>query len=220
MSFVYSSVAMAAYGAYQGEEARRDASRNARQAARAEAERQARINRGREDIRRIFGEQFTPEFYEGVERDYRNWAMPQLQRQGDEAGRNLSYALARAGTTRSSAAAKGKADLQYDFDMQRQNIAKSAADLANRRRSEVEGNRQQIESQLYATADPIAAAESSRLSSNVMSFTPEYSPLGQLLTDASGWYGMAQQAGMQLPFQRSAPGGSTSRSSSGYRVRG
>jgi hypothetical protein len=203
------------FGGGQADEAKRAA----RQAKRAEVERQARIERGRQDIRRIFGEQFTPDFYTGIERDYTNMQMPLLNRQSDEATRSLLYALARAGLSRGSAAAKGKADLQTDTDLARQRIAKGAADMANQRRGQVENSRQAVESQLYATADPAAAAEASRNTALNLSFTPEYSPIGQLLTDVSGWYGMqGQEPGAQTAAKWGANVGG-GRSSSGYGVK-
>jgi hypothetical protein len=83
MSFVYAGIAVGttALTAQQGDAAQRRAGNAASRAKRAEQARTARISRGREDINRIFGEQFTSDFYSGIEKDYGDWAMPQLNRQ-------------------------------------------------------------------------------------------------------------------------------------------
>ena len=193
----------------------KEAKRARKEAERAELERQNNISRGREDIGRVWGETFTPDFFENISKEYTAWAMPQLERQNEAATQNLLYALARAGTSRSSAAAKGKGDLQEQFDLGRQTVAQNAEDVANRRRVEVENQRQAIESQLYATEDPAAAAAAAANSAFNASFRPEYSPMAQLITDVSGWYGipMSQQPGF---VQQSA--GYRGGYGSGYRV--
>lgn len=199
--------------------AEKEARRARRAAEQAERERQDRIRRGREDINRIFGSTYTPEFFAGVEKNYVDWAMPQLNRQRDDVTRNLIYALARSGQSRSSAAARGKSDLQMDYDLQSQNVTKAGADLANNVRSNVENQRQGIEAQLYATADPAAASMAATNSALNSSFTPEYSPMGQLLVDVSGWYGMGQQ-NPGFVQQSAQYRGNRAPSSSGYRVGG
>jgi hypothetical protein len=203
--------------------AARDARRQAQAAEQAERERVDRIARGRADIDRIFGSTFTPEFYSGIGKAYEGWAMPQVDRQAKDVRQNMSFALARAGTTRSSAAAQGKADLQENYDLKRQDIAKQGLDLQNQRRVDVENNRQSIESQLFATADPAAAATSAANTASAISQQPAYNPLGQLLVDTSNLYGRAQQAGADpLAYLggRQATGGTGGRSRSGFRVGG
>lgn len=195
-----------------------DEAKRARKAAeKAEKERQERIARGRAQINSIFSGTFGDDFYEGIERDYTYWAKPQLERQNEEANKNLLYALARAGTTRSSTAAAGKGDLQEQFDLGRQTVAQRAADLASRRRIDVENQRQAIEAQLYATADPAAAAASAQNAAFNASFRPEYEPMSQLITDVSSWYGipMSQHPGF-VPANRSS--GYYGYGNSGYRV--
>ena len=194
----------------------KEARRAKKEARRVETERQDRITRGRADIERIFGTTYTPEFYAGVEKDYRDWAMPQLNRQSEEVTRNMLYALSRAGLTRSSAKSRGMGDIQMDFDTQRQNVAKTAMDLANQRRSQVEGQRQGIESQLYAATDPAAAAQAANNAARNYSFAPEYSPMGQILQDVSAAYGMSKQNPGFVQQAAQNRGGS----SSGFSVRG
>jgi hypothetical protein len=198
--------------------ARDDARRQAREAEAAEQQRLARIERGRADINNIFGDTFTPSFFETIKQGYMDWAMPQLDRQNVDVKRNLSFALARAGTSRSSAGAQGKADLQTNYDLKRQDIARTGMNLADQRRADVENSRQAIESQLFATADPVAAAQSAQNTAVATSREPVYNPLGQALVDTSNWYGQARQQGVD-PMQFMRSGGRSGRSS-GMRVGG
>ena len=196
----------------------KEAKRAKKEAERAEQERQSNIARGREDINRIFGETFSPEFFAGISQNYSDWAMPQLERQNETATQNLLYALARAGTSRSSTAAKGKADLQEQFDLGRQTVAQRGEDLANRRRIDVENQRQAIEAQLYATEDPAAAAAAAANSTFNSSFRPEYEPMAQLITDVSSWYGIPMSSHPGFVQQAAGYGGGGT--GSGYRVGG
>lgn len=195
-----------------------EAKRQAREAQAAEEARLRRIETGRSDISRIFGQTFTDSFYDNIKQGYIDWALPQLDRQSADVKQNLAYALSRAGTTRSSAAARGKADLQTQYDTRRQDIARTGMNLANERRMNVENSRQAVEAQLFATADPAAAAQAAQNTAFASSQEPVYNPLGQALVDTSNFYGQARQQGVDpMAFLRS--GGRSGRSS-GQRVGG
>jgi len=82
--------------------------------SRAEAARQAEIERGRQQIDQRFAG-FDDTFYDGREQAFLDSGMPQLDRQFGDARRNLIFALADAGTLRSSVAGSRLEDLETSY---------------------------------------------------------------------------------------------------------
>lgn len=174
----------------------------AAQARADEAARQARIKQGVEEIDKSFAG-FDKGFYDNRARAYTNFANPQLADQYAGTQRNLTYNLARQGLTASSEASRNAGELQRQYNDARAQIAAKGLDAANDARNNVEQNRSELISQLYATSDPAQAASAALNRASVLSQQQSFSPLGQLFANTTGLLGNAAIAGY---YDRNAPG--------------
>ena len=174
----------------------------AAQARADEAARQARIKQGIERIDKNFSG-FDKGFYDNRAQAYVNFANPQLSDQYANTQRNLTYNLARQGLTASSEASRNAGELQRQYNDARAQIAAKGLDVANDARQNVEQNRSELISQLYATSDPTQAANAALNRASVLSQQQSFSPLGQLFANTTGLLGNAATAGY---YDRNAPG--------------
>lgn len=174
----------------------------AAQARADEAARQARIKQGVSNIDKNFAG-FNDAFYGDRAKAYTNFANPQLADQYNRTQQNLTYNLARQGLTASSEAARNAGELQRQYNDNRAQIAAKGMDAANEARQQVEQNRSELMSQLYATSDPTAAASGALNRASVLAQQQSFSPLGQLFANTTGLLGNAATAGY---YDRNAPG--------------
>lgn len=165
----------------------------ARKARELEDQRQARIQSGVADINNIFSG-FNDKFYKGRADAYTGYALPQFTQQFGNANRNLTYALADRGLTNSSAARKQQSDLSFQGNVQKQGIIDTGAQQANQLRSQVEGQRSNLISQLQASADPATSSQLALSQAQSLSLPSTFAPLGNLFSNYAKNYALNAQA--------------------------
>ena len=154
------------------------ASERARQ---AEAERQARIEQGAQQINQTFAK-FDDPYFAGVKQASDAYYLPQVDQQYKRAQEALVLALGRQGLLQSSAGARQLADLSEDYNRKRTAYADQGVTLSNQYKSDVERNRGELLNQLSASADPSAAATSAAARADLMSAPPTFSPIANLFS--------------------------------------
>lgn len=154
-------------------------SKIAKQQRADEEARQARIKAGMSSIDKAF-KGFNTAFYNKRATDYRNYAMPEVDRQAGHEGKQLVYALARTGNLDSSAAIDKNAELIQEQNKQRIAVANQGVDSANNLRSQVENTRGNVVAELNATGDSSAASASALRAVQNLHQPAGFSPLGQL----------------------------------------
>jgi hypothetical protein len=148
---------------------------------------------------------FDDAFYDAYKQKVLDYYQPDEQRQYDEAQRDLTYSLARAGTLQSSTAADKQGELAYNDALQKANIVANANTQEGNLKSQIQSNKQALINQLYATEDPTLTAnlaESSAAASRLQD--PMLTPAAALFTPALTTVGSAVQ-GLLYP---SGAGGS------------
>lgn len=144
---------------------------------------------------------FDDNFYKQRAQDYVNFAMPQLNQQYKQNSDQLAYTMANRGLLDSSAASRTKQSLDLVNAQAAQGIADQGTSQANTLRSNVEGQRQSLITQLEASADPAAATSQALASSTNFAAPSTFAPLGSMFSNWANLY-LANQAGQ-------APGGTT-----------
>lgn len=178
-----------------------------------EEERQARIRQGMGAIDKNFSA-FNDDFFNKRRDDYVAYATPQLNEQYDDALTRLTAALSRSGALQSSEGAKRQGKLKRDFQLQRQGIVDKGSELSNQARSDLENARSSLVSDLYATADPAAAAAGAQARAKIASQTPGFTPLGQLFQDiTAGFADWAEARAYNKAFASTAPGATSGKDS-------
>jgi hypothetical protein len=168
------------------------ASKQAAIARADEAQRQATIRQGTDQINTQFDSQFTPDFYNKQRDNFLSFQMPQLDRQYGDAQRQLTFALARGGNLDSSTRGFQQGQLQQTYDTQRTNVADQANSYANTARSNVEQARNNLVATLNATGDATQAATSATNQAAVLAQPQAYSPLADAFSSVTG--ALASQA--------------------------
>lgn len=165
------------------------------EARRAELERQLAIRSGTSQINKVF-EGFTPSFYKARGDAYRSFAMPQLSSQQRGATKALSFALARQGLLRSSAAEQASRDLDQQAGLSLQQIEDQATAQESQLRRDVEGERGNLLTQLHATGDPNLASQRAIATAANLRLPSTFAPIGQLFSDLTNQYTNRQLAGI------------------------
>lgn len=187
-----------------------DGSAEARQ---REQQRENRIRQGMGAIDQNF-KAFDDGFFNKRRDSYVSYATPQLNEQYDDAMLRLTAALSRSGALQSSEAAKRNAKLGKDFALQRQGLVDKGTELSTQARSDLENARSSLVTDLYATADPAAAAAGAQARAKIASQTPGFTPLGQLFQDiTAGLADWAEARSYNKAFASTAPGASGGRDS-------
>lgn len=169
--------------------------------------RKAAIAQGVTNINNTFGA-FGNDFYKQREQSYSDYAEPQLDIQHDKAKRDLTYALSDAGTTRSSVAATRLGDLERDYGLQKLSVADQARGYADKARSDIEGARSGLISQVNATADATGAQSGALGQAQALAAAPTFSPLGQVFQNASAGVGaLAKNPSFNTPVTGQQPAG-------------
>lgn len=128
---------------------------------------------------------FDDAFYNDYRQKVLDYYQPDEQRQYDEAQRDLTYSLARAGTLQSSTAADKQGELAYNDALQKANIVANANTQTGNLKSQIQSNKQALINQLYSTEDPTLTAnlaESSAAASRLQD--PTLTPAAALFTPA------------------------------------
>jgi hypothetical protein len=142
-----------------------------------EVDRQNRINSGMGAINGAFTP-FNDEYYANKTKAYNDYYTPQLAQQYDDSQKALKLQLSANGLGGSSAGAFGLSRLAKDYANQQAGISDQAAGYANQTRSDVQGMKNQLVSQLNATSDSAAAANAANNQAFIQSYKPNtFSPL-------------------------------------------
>lgn len=135
---------------------------------------------------------FDEPFYKGIEDSYKGYAQPQLDRDYQEALRQLTFSLARRGIGSSSAAGTEQGKLQEQYNKYGTDVASAGKAYAQSTRANVENSRTDLINQLSATEDPIAAGTSALRSYAVNSQMPAFNPVANFAFNVSE--GLKQQS--------------------------
>lgn len=187
----------------------------AQEARQKEADRQARLNVGKDAVDKLFGsDNFGTGFYDKYNKASLDYTLPQLTTQYDKAKRDMTFDLARAGTLRSTAAGQAQGYLENENAVNEASLrAKADTDTASLRQS-IASQQQQAYNQLYATEDPaVAANTATHAVANAQIAQPNISPLGDLfkplVIGAAGAYGgYTDSSNLYKALQTNSPTGS------------
>lgn len=138
---------------------------------------------------------FDDNFFNGIRDSFTNYAMPQLNRQRDDAAKELTFALDRSGQLAGSVRGQKAGELQRLFDTNEQQVRDQALGYENQARTNVENARSDLVSMLNATGDNQQAVNSALSRSTILTQPQTYSPLGQLFTDFTA--GLGAQAAQE-----------------------
>ena len=128
---------------------------------------------------------FDDAFYNDYRQKVLDYYQPDEQRQYDEAQRDLTYSLARAGTLQSSTAADKQGELAYNDALQKANIVANANTQTGNLKSQIQSNKQALINQLYSTEDPTLTANLAELSAAASRLQdPTLTPAAALFTPA------------------------------------
>lgn len=173
-----------------------------REASRARAEEEARQGRIREGTRSINDtfSRFDDNFFGDIRDAFVTFGQPQLDDQFRDASEKTTFDLARSGTLNSSIRGERNADLQKQYDIERQNLIDKARGYETEARNNVERSRGDLISMLQVTGDATGAANSALTRAATLATPPAYSPLGQLFQDSTAMLGqqMAQERAFAL----------------------
>ena len=173
----------------------KSSSREADMARADEQARQAQIRDGTQRVGAIFDDQFDDNFFEQRKKAFLDFATPQLEDQYGDAQKQLTYALARGGNLNSSVRGEKSAELQKQFDLNKQQIADKALTTSTDSRNAVEDARSNLIATLSATGDAQGAANSAITRASVLSQPGSFSPLSGLFNDFTSTLG--QQAALE-----------------------
>jgi hypothetical protein len=162
------------------------ASAEAAQARADEQARQAKIRAGTTRIEDIFKQNFTDDFFTGREQSYKDFALPELDRQFGDTKKQLTYALARSGTLDSTDRAKREADLQREYDVNKQGVADQALGYSTSTKNSVEEARANLITMLNSTGDVEGATNQALSRASTLSAPMPFNPIGQLFATTTG----------------------------------
>lgn len=163
-------------------------------AAQAEAQRQAAITQGTNEINQNFS-QFTPQFYAQAGQDYTNFAEPQLISQYQNTRNNLTGALGRAGILNSSAAAQENTSLGKQMGLAQSEVANNAQQQVNSLQGQVATQKGNLINELESSGDPTAANEEAIGAVSQLREPTALQPLGNMFSDwAEQYLGSQTQA--------------------------
>lgn len=173
----------------------------AEQARADEAARQAKIRQGTSRIDQIFKGNFTPEFFDGRQQAYIDYAKPQLDDQKADAEKQLTFSLARAGTLDSSMRGQKASELQKAYDLQLQGVRDQGLSYKTTAMNAAEDARGNLITTLNATGDAEGAANSALTRAQALSQPAAFSPLGGLFANFTS--GLGQQYAAERAWQAS-----------------
>jgi hypothetical protein len=137
---------------------------------------------------------FGPDFYNAYKQKILDYYDPQEAKQYAEAGRDLTYNLARAGTLTSSVAADKQGELAYQDALAKAQIVNSANNQTGQLQSQIQANKESLINQLYATEDPTLTANLAQSSANASQLKdPLLTPMAAFISPAATAVGSAFQ---------------------------
>jgi len=179
-------VAEEALAAERARQAQRDAEAKAeRDRIRQEEEaRKGRIEQGRSAVSDVFGQTFTPGFYDQQQQAFLNFQNPQLEDQYKDAGSELLFALTRTGLGQSSAMNRRQAKLSDTYTQAGQDIVDEAMRRRAQTQAAVNQQKQALMGQAEAAHDPSYMRGLAQSQSASLAAPQELSPLGDIFATA------------------------------------
>lgn len=177
-----------------GGDAEKEAKRARRTANREAREREAAITAGTAKVRGAFESTYTDDFYNGLRAALENYYLPQAETQFQDAQKDTVYGLTRQGLRQSSERGERFGDIQSRFDLAKQDIVRRGQGLVDNRKSEVGRALENAILQINAAEDPFSAAEIGANNSSLMTYAPEYQPLGQVFADLTNAFAEQSRA--------------------------
>jgi len=162
-------------------------------ARQAEAARQAQIAQGASRINQTFDSRFNDDFYGGIKQSALDYYNPQLERQIEDARRNLTLSLARSGNLQSSEMARRKALFDEEIGQAELDVANRARGYADDSRNRVASARSNLlrqNSAMGGGGGQLALAQADALAN-----TPTFDPLGAMFQNVTA--GLATQADLE-----------------------
>lgn len=159
----------------------------AKQAAKAEAERQERIRSGLVDVNATFAG-FTPTFYDDRARAYEKYALPQLATQYQGTRNQLLQGLASRGLLKSSAGTKQLSAFESRAQGAKQTIAETGRSQASALQKAIEDQRNAIIGQLYQSADPANARQAATSTAAGFRQPSVFGPIANMFSDLINTY--------------------------------
>jgi hypothetical protein len=163
-----------------GDSAGKASKRAAEEARQREEQRRQRITEGTTAIDTALAP-FNDEYFTGRQTAYTQNAIPQLDRQFNDAQKALVYALSRGGLLQSSIAAEKQRALNAERAKYESDINNAAVGFANEGRSNLEKTRSNLLTQLGATEDPSQAASAAAREAGLLSAPPTFDALGNFI---------------------------------------
>lgn len=175
-----------ALAAERARQAQRDAEAKAeRDRIRQEEEaRKGRIEQGRSAVSDVFGQTFTPGFYNQQQQAFLNFQNPQLEDQYKDAGSELLFALTRTGLGQSSAMNRRQAKLSDTYTQAGQDIVDEAMRRRAQTQAAVNQQKQALMGQAEAAHDPSYMRGLAQSQSASLAAPQELSPLGDIFATA------------------------------------
>ena len=147
---------------------------------------------------------FTPAFYQGVQNDYIQAAMPQLAQQQKQAQNSISYGLFNKGLTPgSSAYADAMSQLNQTTGQAEQQVANNAVSAANNTQQNVMNSYQNAINQLYQTGNPSQAAQGAVSQASQLKVPQAFTPIANMFS------GLANDYATSLLYNYTPGGGSS-----------
>lgn len=153
---------------------------------------QTNLNQALSQINSAFAG-FNPSYYSNIQKEYENFATPQLMQQYQGNLKNLQGNLSSQGLTRSSAASQLTGALNQNLAAGERGIADTGLQQAQQFQGQVQQQQNQLVNQAEISSDPLAIAQGAL--STAASITPpsQFAPVGNLLSNWSNFYQADQQ---------------------------
>lgn len=167
------------------------AGREARRARKTETEREARIQSGSADIRKMFADQFGQDYYDKALETQKASYADDFNTQWETARKSLEAALMRAGLYDSTVGTQRMVDARAEKARRETEINQRALATVQGRKQNVLGAEDAVLGQLRSSGDLNAANASAAQQLAFQSQPIPYSPLGSVFTDFTA--GLATQ---------------------------
>lgn len=149
-----------------------------------EDDRKQRIADGRAAVSDVFGQTFTPGFYDQQQQAFLDFQNPQLEDQYKDAGSQLLFALSRSGLGQSSSMNQRQAQLQGTYTQASQDIIDEAARRRAQTEAAVNQQQQALMNQAEGAQDPSYMRGLAQSQSASLSAPQDVSNLGDVFATA------------------------------------
>ena len=183
------------------EEQRQQAAAQLAEQQRVEAQRKSQISANSSSIDSAFA-QFDDSYFNKAADNVRNYYTPQINKQFDDAQRDVALYLADKGLSDSSVAARKAGELKDLFESNLQNIESKAQETANSTRSDVAQRKSNLKGMAEAgnSLDNFQSVITPQIQS--VNLPTTFSDLGQVFSTLTNNINTLQKSGMVPTYQR------------------